>query len=168
MGFQSPRMSENIRRRYFTSLRNAMKLEHGWKSCTEGNAQFPRSCRFHPAGNVEPFVNIQRGECSYRAWFPESNGKIVAGLIIRQNQALFNAIHELRAEIESDFGSVLDWTQRLCRDPGQRRKFVFTSRPGSIQSLEDELLEISEWHIATLLKLDEAFTHRITQVFSTL
>lgn len=155
------------RKLYFESLRDAMESEHGWKSCTEGDSSFPRSCRFQPAGKVGPFGNIQRGECAYRAWFPKGDTEIVAGLLIRENQALFDVIQELKAEIESDFGSELDWSQRLCRNPKkQKRRFVFALHPRSIQSLEHELQEIAEWHIETLLKLDEVFTPRIEQLFN--
>ena len=87
---------------------------------------------------------------------------MVAGLQIENSQALLDALLELKTEIESDFGDTLDWSQRLCRNPGtQNRKFIFASRRGSIQCMECELQEIGEWHIDTLLKLDEVFTPRI-------
>ena len=50
----------------------------------------------------------------------------------------------------------------MDRPPGG----VFVSRNGSIQSPEGELQEIGEWHIETLLKLNEVFTPRIVQISS--
>ena len=151
---------------YFESLSKTMEARHDWASANDGPPA-GRSYRFQPTANTERFWNLLRGECCYRAWFPEGDTEVVAGLHIRESQILLDSLHKLRAEIESDFGGTLDWTQRLCRNPKtQKRKLIFASHSGSIQSPEAELQEIGEWHIETLLKLNEAFTQRIVQVSS--
>lgn len=166
----TPKMSNRKRRKlYFASLCAAMESEHDWKNLVDGSSG--RKYRFLPKINVSSCWNIQRGECWYCAWFPyggleAGDTEVVTGLDIR-NQALYHTIKNLKGEIESDFGGTLDWSQRLCRNPKtQKRKFVFTRHLGSIQSPEHELQEIAEWHIETLLKLDEVFTHRIERLFN--
>ena len=150
---------------YFNSLFDAMNTEYDWTNSRDGSNR--SSYRFQARANSGEFWNLLLGVCSYRAWFPQGDTEVVAGLHIRESQVLLDALHELKAEIECDFGYTLDWSQRLCRNPGrQKRKFIFASRGGSIHSPEHELLEIGEWHIETLLKLDEVFTPRIQRLRS--
>ena len=126
---------------YFESLIKAMEARYDWISVDDASLD-GRSYRFRPKRYTGKLWNIQRGECCYRAWFPSDkwfpsvNTEVVAGLHIRESQALLNALRELKAEIETDFGDTLDWSQKLCRSPRQKRKFVFASRRGSIQSSE--------------------------------
>ena len=151
---------------YFESLSKTMDGRHDWTSANDGPPA-GRSYRFKSRANTESFWNLLRGECCYRAWFPEGDTEIVAGFHIRESQVLLDTLHKLKTEIESDFGGTLDWTQRLCRNPKtQKRKLIFVSRNGSIQSPERELQEIGEWHIETLLKLNQVFTPRIVQISS--
>ena len=148
---------------YFKSLSHAMESKHDWQHLYTPSYN-RRGCRLKPRRNVGSIWNLLNGLCCYRAWFPARNTLVTAGLQIEQehSQALLDELRELKAEIESDFGGVLDWSQRLCRNPEkQQRKFIFVSRHGSIQSPVHELQEIGEWHIDTLLKLDKAFTPRI-------
>ena len=52
----------------------------------------------------------------------------------------------LKSEIESDFGGTLNWSQRLNRAPERdRKRQIFSSCRGSIESPENELKEIGEW-----------------------
>ena len=149
---------------YFDSLSAAMEAKYDWAS-----SGFRRGPRFKPKRNTGRFWDLQRGECCYRAWFParKTESVVVAGLQIRESQALLDAMRELKTEIESDFGDTLDWSQRLCDNPKtQNRKFIFASRRGNISLPETELQEIGEWHIDTLLKLDKAFTPRIEEYIS--
>lgn len=151
---------------YFQSLSKVMDVRHDWTSANDGSSA-GRSYRFRSGENTERFWNLLRGECCYRAWFPEGEAEVAAGLHIRESQILLDALHKLKAEIESDFGGTLDWTQRLSRNPKtQKRKLIFVSRNGSIQSPGRESQEVGEWHIETLLKLNEVFTPRIVQISS--
>ena len=146
---------------YFESLSKAMEARHDWTSAPDGQIG-GRSYRFRSKANTERVWNLLRGECCYRAWFPKGDIEVVAGFHIRESEELFNALYNLKAEIESNFGGALDWTQRLCRNPKtQKRRLIFASRNGSIQSSESELREIGEWHIETLIKLAEVFTPKI-------
>ena len=149
---------------YFESLSKAMESAYGWECSYSWDPPGSRECRFQSKANTEQFWNHRQGECCYRAWFPQGNQEVVAGLLIRESQPLLNALHKLKREIEADFGDTLDWSQRLCRNAkSQKRKIIFASRRGNIQSAQAELQEISEWHIETLLKLNEVFTPRIKE-----
>ena len=149
---------------YFKSLSRAMEGRHDWTSAHDGPPA-GRSYRFRSRENTARLWNLLRGECCYRAWFPVGDTEVMAGFHIRESQALLDTLHKLKTEVESNFGDKLDWTQRLCRNPKtQKRKLIFVSRNGSIQSPEHELQEIGEWHIETLLKLNQVFTPIIERI----
>ena len=77
---------------------------------------------------------------------------------------LFDALEKRKGEIESNFGSPLEW-QRLDE---QQRSWIAISRDGNIELSDDELEEIREWHIKNLLKLKEVFQPEIEKVLETL
>lgn len=75
-----------------------------------------------------------------------------------QNGAIFDLLHQQKEEIERQFGERLDWerldTRRACR--------IAVYRDGSIDAETGELLSISHWLVAKLLKLREVFPKFIT------
>ncbi|RKU21060.1 hypothetical protein C6499_22850 [Candidatus Poribacteria bacterium] len=77
---------------------------------------------------------------------------------------LFDALEQRKEEIESAFGSPLEW-ERLEK---QRRSRIVVSRDGNIELPDDELEDIREWHIANLLKLKEVFQPKIKNALETL
>jgi len=70
---------------------------------------------------------------------------------------LFDALEQRKEEIESAFGSPLEW-ERLEE---QQRSRIFVSRDGNIELPDDELERIREWHIANLLKFKAVFMPEI-------
>ena len=153
-------ITENMSRKerytlYFESLREAMR-RYDWDSLYSPGTNW---CRFLPKDDV---IHLAVPIYSYTARFPKGDAEVAGMLTIRDNHELFEYLCGLKSEIESDFGSTLDWSQRLNRDPERARKRqTFASRSGSIESPEHELKEIGEWHIETLIKLNEAFAPRI-------
>ena len=88
---------------------------------------------------------------------------------IRQNVQgnrldLFDALEKRKGEIESNFGSPLEWN----RADEQQISWIAVSRDGNIELSDDELEEIREWHIENLLKLKEVFQPEIEQVLEAL
>ena len=77
---------------------------------------------------------------------------------------LFDALEQRKEEIESAFGSPLEW----ARLEKQRRSRIFVSRDGNIELPDDELEGIREWHIANLLKLKAVFQPEIERALETL
>ena len=77
---------------------------------------------------------------------------------------LFDVLAQRREQIESDFGSPLEW-ERLEE---QKRSRIVVSRDGNIELSDDELEEIREWHIENLLKLKGVFQPEIEKVLETL
>jgi len=64
-----------------------------------------------------------------------------------KNKALFDWFYEQRDEIHSKLGKVLEW-ERLDDKRSSRMSLYLN---GSIQSNEEELIEIKAWHIENLL-----------------
>lgn len=100
--------------------------------------------------------------------FPRGN-KVLAyiniGKELGENRiAIFNALEDRKAEIEAEFGEQLEWN----RDQEVSLSTIATSRDGSIESSEDELKEIREWHITNLLKLKAVFQPEIERALETL
>ena len=153
-------ITENMPRKerytlYFESLRKVMNW-HDWRSLYSSGTNW---CRFLLKDDV---VDLAVPIYSYTARFPRGDTEVAAMLVIRDNHELFEYLFGLKSEIESDFGCTLDWSQRLNRTPEtDRKRQTFASRHGSIKSPERELKEIGEWHIKTLIKLNEAFAPRI-------
>ena len=153
-------ITENMSRKerytlYFESLREVMNW-HDWRSLYSSGTNW---CRFLPKDDV---VDLAVPNYSYTARFPRGNTEVAAMLVIRDNHELFEYLCGLKSEIESDFGSTLDWSQHLNRAPERdRKRQTFASLRGNIESRECELKEIGEWHIETLIKLNEVFAPRI-------
>ena len=77
---------------------------------------------------------------------------------------LFDALEQRKEEIESAFGSPLQW-ERLEK---QQRSRIFVSCNGNIELPDDELERIREWHIVNLLKFKAVFLPEIERVLETL
>ena len=108
------------------------------------------------------------GGVRYGAWFAQG-GKVLAYVTIRQKTdenriKIFNMLEKRKIEIESNFGSSLEW----IRDAEKSGSRIATSCEGDIELSDGELEELRKWHIANLLKLKEVFQPEIEQVLKTL
>ena len=77
---------------------------------------------------------------------------------------LFDALAERKEQIESAFGSPLEW-ERLEE---QQRSRIVVPRDGNIELPDDALEEIRKWHIANLLKFKAVFLPEIKNALETL
>lgn len=79
-----------------------------------------------------------------------------------KNEALFDGLLGMRAEIEAEFGEELSWerldTKRACR--------IALYRDGSIDQDSEVLASIRTWAIENLLKFKKVFPKRISEVVS--
>lgn len=119
---------------------------------------------------LQNYLNFSSGigEIRYGAMFPQGQ-KVHAYINIRQKIdanriKLFNFLEKRKSEIEETFGEELDW----IRDQEKSLSRIAVSRDGSIESPDDELEEIREWHIENLLKLKEVFHPEIERALETI
>lgn len=108
-----------------------------------------------------------RGVC-YGVQFTRGNKVVTCVKIYEDVQSnrldLFDALEQRKEEIESAFGSPLEW-ERLEE---QQRSRIFVSRDGNIELPDDELERIREWHIANLLQFKAVFLPEIKRALETL
>ncbi len=104
----------------------------------------------------------------YGVQFPRGkkvHAYIIIGRELGENRiAIFNVLKARKVEIEVEFGEQLEWN----RDQEVTLSTIITSRDGSIESSDEELEEIREWHITNLLKLKEVFQPEIESALETL
>lgn len=137
---------------YFRTLSDELRERHRW--CTSRNPKRGNSYAL-PSG------------CSafrYRVWFSVRTQEVGAALQIQgkpqaECQELFDALKKQKAEIESCFGSPLQWERKE-----QKRQTIAIYRNGDIWASESELEEIADWHIEKLLRLREVFSPKMEQV----
>ena len=103
---------------------------------------------------------------SYGAHFPEGD-KVAAYVYIDENVQvnrldLFDALAQRKKEIESDFGSPLEFRDRI------KTSKIIVSRDENIWLSDDDLKRIREWHIKNLLELKKVFEPYIQQALETL
>lgn len=108
------------------------------------------------------------GGIGYGAWFAKGD-KVLTYVIIRQKDdenriKIFNMLENQKRDIESKFGSTLEWT----RDAERSASRIAIYRDGGIELSDSELEEIREWHIKNLLKFKEVFTPELEQALETL
>ena len=144
-------------RSYFQALIDELREKHKF---TRAKAGQPQSWYAFSSG-------IQTG-IYYDAKFAQGS-KVMAGISIYQKFfesriALFDALESRKPEIESNFGSTLEWN----RAEEQQTSVLAVYCDGSIESSDSELEEIREWHIRNLLKLKEVFQPEIEQVLEAL
>jgi hypothetical protein len=137
---------------YFRALRDELREHHQWR--TSRNPKRGNSYAL-PSGY---------SAFRYRVWFSEGTQEVGTALQIQgkphaECQELFDALKEQKAEIESCFGSPLQWERK-----DQKRQTIAVYRNGDIWAFEGELEEIADWHIEKLPKLREVFTPKMKQV----
>lgn len=102
-----------------------------------------------------------RESCYYVASFGIKQGLAKVALVIdntgaESSEAVLNRLEQDRAQIEQEFGEILDWQQENL---SSRR--VSLSRLGTIDVDEETLAEIQDWMIKNLLKFREVFDPRL-------
>ena len=133
-------------RNYFQSLIDELREKYqftnakigqpqNWYAFSSGVSNIPFSAVFAQGGKArtELYIDVGDGE---------------------RNKALFDWLYEQREEIHSKLGKELEW-ERL---DDKRASRIAVYRDGSIQSSEEELIEIKAWHIENLLNFKKVLS----------
>ena len=96
-----------------------------------------------------------------------SNNRVCASLWINwgnaeQNVQIFDALMERREEINTTFGKGLSWIPRELKT-----QEIAVCREGTIDSTDNELDDIRNWHAETLQRLKTAFGHELPRAVDT-
>lgn len=142
---------------YFQSLIDELREKYKFTGARAGQPQ-----------NWYAFSSGIQSGIYYDTRFAQGS-KVLAGISIYQKLcknriALFDALESRKAEIESNFGSLLEWN----RTEEQQISSLAVYRDGNIESPDSELEAIREWHIENLLKLKEVFQPEIEKALETL
>ena len=142
---------------YFQALIDELRGEYKF---TKARAGQPQSWYAFSSG-------IHSG-ITYDAKFVKGS-KAMAGISIYQAYfkkriVLFDLLEGCKSEIESGFGSTLEWN----RAEEQRTSSLAVYRDGSVESSDSELKKIRKWHIENLLKLKKVFQPEIEKALETL
>ena len=142
-------------RDYFQALIDELREKYGFTGAKVGQ---PQSWYDFPSGKTG---------ITYNANFRRDG--LYASVSIYQKQrgnriALFDALKNRKSEIESNFGSPLEWN----RAEEQQTSWIAISCDGDIESSYSDLGEMREWHIKNLLKLKEVFQPEIEQALAAL
>lgn len=132
-------------RNYFQSLIDELRENHrftnakigqpqNWYTFSSGFSNIPIGAVFAMGEKtrVELYIDVQDGE---------------------KNKAIFDKLHEQKDLIQKEYGSTLEW-ERL---DDKRASRIAIYRDGSIESSEEVLSEIKQWHIENLLKFKKTF-----------
>jgi len=127
-------------RNYFQSLIDELSEKYqftnakigqpqNWYTFSSGVSNIPFSASFAQGGKArtEVYIDVGDGE---------------------KNKALFDWLYEQKDEIHSKLGKELEW-ERL---DDKRASRIAMYMDGSIQSSEEDLIEIKAWHIENLLR----------------
>lgn len=138
-------------RKYFQQLLDELREIHGYTNARVGQPQSWYSLSSGTSG------------LAYTASFGQGN-KARTELYIdfgdmEKNKAFFNWLQERKAEIESNLGYELTW--EMLED--KRASRIATYRSGSIESSEEELSQIKDWHIENLIKMKQVLAPYISQ-----
>ena len=122
-----------------------------------------------PSRNWWRFPSTEIQGIYYGTQFPKGD-KVFTHLHIHETKVrvnrldLFDALKQRKEEIESDFGTQLDWQLRKGDPPSwHSRSRVVVSRDGNIGLPPAELECIRNWHIVNLLKLKKVFEPKIRE-----
>ena len=130
---------------YFQSLIDELREKHkftnakigqpqNWYTFSSGISNIPFSVSFAQGGKVRTELYIDVGD-------------------VDKNKVLFDWLYEQRDELHSKVGQELEW-ERL---DDKRASRIAVYRVGSIQSSEEELMDIKAWHIENLLRFKKVF-----------
>ena len=142
---QSPSSKGEKYRTYFQSLIDELREKHhftgakagqpqSWYSFSSGIRGVTYGANFAMGGKARTELYIDQGD-------------------YEQNKDLFDALQAQSQEIETEYGSAFTWERlddkRACR--------ITLYRDAVIDSADNELEQIRQWHIDNLLKIKEIF-----------
>lgn len=133
-------------RQYFQELIDELRVKHKYTNAKIGQPQ-----------NWYAFSSGITG-VTFNAVFGQG-GKVRTELYIdfgdaEKNKMLFDRLSEQKEDIHHSFGGDLEWEpmdeKRACR--------ITAYRDGSIDATKEELAQIKDWHIETLVKMKKTLT----------
>lgn len=135
-------------RSYFQRLLDELREEHrftgarkgqpqNWYSFSSGNRNFSYVHNFATGNRVRTEIYIDSGDGD-------------------ENDRVFRLLRNEKEKIESEIGAALEWEElvdkRACR--------IALYRDGSIEDSSEELQEVHDWAVRSLLKLKQVFGPR--------
>jgi hypothetical protein len=123
---------------YFQSLIDELRSKYKFTNATAGQPQ-----NWYSFSSGVPGIRLNNTFAS--------GGRVSAEFYIERNKAWFDGLYAKRHEIDEKFGLGLTW-ERL---DGRQASRIAVYREGSIVASPEELAEIREWSVKTLLRLKE-------------
>jgi hypothetical protein len=139
-------------RTYFQSLIDELRTKHNFTNARAGQPQNWYSFASDNSRVYKYGTSFAKGDRVRAEIFFDCGDKA-------KNEQLFDCLRSQEKAVGNDFGSSLTWERlderRACR--------IAIYRDGSIDADSDQLAEIREWAIASLLKFKAVFPRRIEQ-----
>jgi hypothetical protein len=142
-------------RAYFQSLIDELRTKYNFTNARTG---LPQNWYFFASENSRIYkygTSFANGDRVRVEVYLECGDKA-------KNELLFDCLQRQTSVIQQEFGSELNW-ERLDDKRGCR---IATYHDGRIDADSEQLLQIKDWVIASLLKLKSVFPRRIEQCLS--
>ena len=142
-------------RRFFQQLIDELREQHkftnsrkaqpyNWQSFSIGYTGIVTSASFALGDRVRTEIYIDRGD-------------------FEENKRIFDALYARKCELEAAFGESLSW-ERLDDKQASR---VALYRTGNIEAQEQQLQQIHQWIVKSLLKFKQVFSPAVSAVLGT-
>ncbi|MET4261339.1 hypothetical protein ABIC09_006306 [Bradyrhizobium sp. S3.12.5] len=142
-------------RAYFQSLIDELRTKHNFTNARAGQ---PQNWYFFASENSRVYkygTSFANGDRVRVEIYLECGDKA-------KNELLFDCLERQATAIQQEFGSELNW-ERL---DGKRGCRIATYHDGNIDADSEQLSQIEDWAVASLLKLKSVFPRRIEQCLS--
>lgn len=133
-------------RNYFQALIDELREKYQFTNAKIGQPQNWYSFSSGISGILFGAVFVQGGKARTELYIDVGEGE--------KNKALFDWLYDQREEIHSKLGKQLEW-ERL---DDKRASRIAVYRDGSIQSNEEELIQIKAWHVENLINFKKILT----------
>ena len=133
-------------RNYFQALIDELREKHQFTNAKIGQPQNWYSFSSGVSGILFSAVFVQGGKARTELYIDVGEGE--------KNKTLFDWLYDQREEIHSKLGKELEW-ERL---DDKRASRIAVYRDGSIQSNEEELIQIKAWHVENLINFKKILT----------
>ena len=133
-------------RNYFQALIDELREKYQFTNAKIGQPQNWYSFSSGVSGILFGAVFVQGGKARTELYVDVGEGE--------KNKALFDWLYDQREEIHSKLGKELEW-ERL---DDKRASRIAVYRDGSIQSNEEELIQIKAWHVENLVNFKKILT----------
>jgi hypothetical protein len=133
-------------RKYFQVLIDELREKHKFTNAKVGQPQNWYAFSSGVSGIILGAVFAQGGKARTEVYIDVGDGE--------KNKALFDWLFNQREEIHSKLGKEVEWV----RLDDKRASRIAVYRDGYIESSEEELVEIKEWHVENLINFKKIFS----------